>query len=169
MNVQPEFVGRDQGASRREETHRASTRKHWPDVLVSSGVPCQKPHCEKRRTEKLFGTEQPSRLQAGAFVRTSVPARLIAEQLRPEPVIHCGVARMPDCNTSAPSAGSWRGLFRAPKRRWWKSRAALDSDAMNDHIHPEIRAWLFNPSHPVALAIVIVAMLAAIAAQALAR
>ena len=40
---------------------------------------------------------------------------------------------------------------------------------MFNPLHPEIRSWLLNPSHPVALVAVMIALLAAIASQALAQ
>jgi hypothetical protein len=40
---------------------------------------------------------------------------------------------------------------------------------MFNPLHAELRCWLLNPSHPVALAAVMFAMLAAFIAQALAR
>jgi hypothetical protein len=40
---------------------------------------------------------------------------------------------------------------------------------MLNPLHGELRSWLLNPSHPVALAAVMFAMLAAMIAQAFAR
>jgi hypothetical protein len=40
---------------------------------------------------------------------------------------------------------------------------------MFNPLHPEIRAWLLKPSHPVALIAVMLVLLAAIATQVIAR
>jgi len=76
---------------------------------------------------------------------------------------------MPDCGLLGLASGKLAGLFTCAVLHLGALREAFRIRRMFNLTQAEIRGWLLNPKHPVALAAVIVAMLATIAVEALAR